>query len=166
MNSANTVKELESSHPEPSLHLDADLHGLATEAAEGLALVVWWDGLALLPKTCLNERSATYFEETRKVTFGASLDDVAAAKGGQQAWQTAAAPGGAAEKLGRVLTEHKKADGPFILGSEPSYGDFVVASVFECFERISKSEYQKLITLHPTFRPLHEACRPWLERDY
>lgn len=165
MNSANTVKELESSHPEPSLHLDAGLHGPATETVEALAGVVWWDALAQLPKTCLNERSAVYFEETRRARFGASLDDVAAAKGGEQAWKTAAAPGGAAEKMGQFLTEHKKDEGPFILGSEPSYGDFIVASVFECFERISPSDYEKLISLHPTFRPLHEACRPWLARD-
>lgn len=165
MNSTNIVEKLEKVHPEPSLHLDANLHGPITEAVESLAGVVWWDVLARVPKDLLSPRSAEYFERTRKETFGASLDDVAAVKGGPEAWKAAAAPGGPAEKLSKLLTEHKKDQGPYVLGRQPSYGDFIAVSVFECIERCSKADYHRLLELDPNYGKLHEACRPWLIRD-
>lgn len=164
MNSANIAPALEELHPSPPLHLEAQLHGPITEAVENLAGVIWWDTLALVP-SILPPRSATYFAETRKATFGMSLQEVAAIKGGEQAWKTAAGPGGAAEKLGDLLSKHRKDEGPFVLGSEPSYGDFVAASLFECVERCCKEDYEKLVGLDERFRMLHEACRPWLVRD-
>lgn len=164
MNSANIVKVLEDLHPSPSLHLDAKLHGPIQEAMDGLAFVVWWPALPQVP-SMLNPTSSVYFEETRKVTFGASLKEVADMKGGDAAWETAAAPGGPAEKLKDVLTKHRKDEGPFTLGSEPSYGDFIVASVFECVERCHAEDYKRLMALDPTFPALHAACREWLEKD-
>jgi hypothetical protein len=164
MNSANIAPILESLRPTPSLHLDAELHGPITEAAEGLGAVVWWRMLARA-KDLLPERSASYFMETRKATFGASLEELAVLKGGPEAWEAAAAPGGPAEKLRDVLTKHRKDEGPFALGSQPSYGDFIAAGMFECFERCHPEDYEKLVGLDPTFRALHEACRPWLVRD-
>lgn len=164
MNSANIAPVLERLYPERSLHLDAEMHGPMTEAVEGLAGIIWWDTLALIP-SLLPERSAEYFEETRKVTFGISLKEMADAKGGDQAWKTAAQPGGAAEKLGEMLTKYQKDKGPFVLGSEPSYADFVAASLFECVERCYVEDYRKLMALDARFETLHEACRPWLVKD-
>ncbi|KAK5174519.1 uncharacterized protein LTR77_001599 [Saxophila tyrrhenica] len=164
MNSANIAPVLEELHPSPPLHLDADLHGPITEAVENLAGVVWWDTLADVP-SMLPPRSAKYFEDTRKETFGMTLKEFAAVKGGEQAWKTAAEPGGAAEKLGDLLTKHRKDEGPFVLGSQPSYGDFVAASFFDCFERCCKEDYEKMMALDARFKPLHAACRPWLKRD-
>ena len=165
MNSANIAIELEKLHPSPSLHLDANLHTQCIEAVENLAGVIWWDCLALLPKNVLLPRSAEYFSRTRAERFGGPLDEVAVAMGGAEAWKKAAAPGGAAEKLVRVLRESKRDEGPFVLGSEVSYGDFTIVSVFECVERTSKEDYGKLMALDPSFGKLHEACRVWLERD-
>lgn len=164
MNSANIAPVLERLYPSPSLHLDAELHGPITKAAENFAGVVWWDTMAALP-SILPQRSSEYFEETRAVTFGASLKEVARAKGGDAAWKTAAEPGGVAEKLADLLSKHRRDEGPFILGSKPSYGDFIVASVFECFERCCVEDYRKAMALDKRFPALHEACRPWLRRD-
>ena len=164
MNSANIAPVLERLYPERSLHLDAELHAPMTESVESLAGIIWWDTLALIP-SLLPERSGVYFDETRKAAFGVSLKEMAAAKGGDQAWKTAAEPGGAAEKLAEMLTKYKKDEGPFVLGSEPSYADFVAASLFECVERCCVEDYRKLMALDARFGALHEACRPWLLRD-
>ncbi len=165
MNSANIAPVLEKLYPKPSIQLEAELHTPMTEAVENLAGVVWWDTLALVTTNNLAERSAKYFEETRKVTFGMTLKEVAAAKGGEESWKTAAQPGGVVEQLGEMLSKHRKDEGPFTLGSEPSYADFIAVSMFECFERCCIEDYQRLMKLDKRFPALHEACRPWLQRD-
>jgi glutathione S-transferase len=164
MNSANIVGKLEELYPEPSLHLDAELHGPMTAAIEGLAGVVWWDTLATIP-SILPERSSVYFTETRKATFGASLEDVAKMKGGPEAWKTAAQPGGAAEQVRDMLTKHRKDEGPFVLGSQLSYADLIAASVWECIEICGPEDYKRLMALDPTFQIHHDACRPYFKRD-
>ncbi|KAK3684544.1 hypothetical protein LTR37_020186 [Vermiconidia calcicola] len=165
MNSINIVSALEQRYPEPTLHLDAELHGPITEAVEGLLFVIWWDALASIPRGVLTEKSASYFAEGRAAYFGTSLDDLAATKGGEKAWEAAAVPGGPADKLKDVLTKHRRDQGPFALGSQVSYGDFVAVGLFECVERSHLESYERLMGLHDTFKTLHEACRPWLARD-
>ena len=52
-----------------------------------------------------------------------------------------------------------------MLGSQVSYADFLAVAVFECLERCDVESYEKVIGYDPVFKNLHEACRPWLERD-
>ena len=46
-----------------------------------------------------------------------------------------------------------------------SYGDFVIASLFECIKRVNMKVYERLIGFDESFKQLHLACRPWLVRD-
>ena len=110
MNSAKIIPKLEELHPTPSLHLDANLHEALEEAVTNLAGTVWWDAYALMPKRILNPAAAESIEKSRAVIFGATLHECAKAKGGPQAWEAAAAPGGPAEKLAKLLTENKRDD--------------------------------------------------------
>lgn len=56
-------------------------------------------------------------------------------------------------------------DGPFVLGKEPSYADFVVVGLFECFRRCHPPTYERLMRFDERFKLLHEACGEWLVRD-
>lgn len=165
MDSLKIVEKVETLYPEPPLHLHEQLHGEVAEAVKGAAIAILGDILLLCVRNCLSETSASYFTEARKKQFGMSLEDFAAKKGGEAAWQAAAAAGGPFEGLKNQLTLHKKDDGPFVLGSKVSYGDFVAASFFECMARADLKSYVRLMSFDESFTTLHQACRPWLQRD-
>ena len=83
--------------------------------------------------------------------------------GGKEALFKASEPGMA--ELSKFLKEHKKDDGPFVLGSEVCYADLIVVSVAEFFHRMGDGAYEKLIDSVDGMKELHEACRPWFERN-
>ena len=165
MNSTKIIKKLEILHPEPSLHLDEERETAIGAAVEAFAGTTWWDAMVKLVQNCLTESAAEWFAENRKQIFGASLEDLAASMGGQKGFDAAFASGGTAEKLKEQLTKYRKDEGPFVLGSQVSYSDFLPAALFENFERVDPEAYEKIMGYDPVFKNLHEACRRWLERD-
>lgn len=162
--STRVAPKLESLYPEPSLHLDAALHDSVADAVEAVVSGTIASSLLLLLEV-LPERSSKFFAEDRAKRFGMPLEDLAANYGGDPAWQAAEAPGGSLEQLLNVLTKHRKDEGPFVLGSQVSYGDFIVAGLFESYKTIDSKAYERLISFDKSFKDLHEACQPWLQRD-
>ena len=165
MDSIDIAEKLEAIYPEKSLRLDAQLHGQITDTVLACAMFLVPDGMLWCTRNMLTDRSAPWFAEDRKKRLGMSLEEFAAQKGREAAFQAAEAKGGAFGKLKDVLTKHRKDDGPFVLGSEVSYGDFVAASLFECFKRGETKMYERFIGYDESFKKLHEACEPWLRKD-
>ena len=162
MDSLAIAQKLESLHPSPSLHLDNGLH-LKVGPIFGKI------GAPLLPvfmprigRDVIVESSVPYFQEARKKAFGMSLDEFEKMKGGEQAWQ-AAQPG--VEDLKAFLAEHKQDDGPFVLGSQVSYVDFVIVAFMEAFRRIGEELFERLVGNDESLRNIHKACERWLEND-
>ena len=140
MDSAAIAATLESLHPEPSLHLDLGLH-------EKFAPIFGKIGGPLVPvfmpriaQDKLLESSVPWFLEAREKAFGMSLNQLEQMRGGEPAW-AAARPG--FEELAQFLTEHKQDDGPYVLGSQVSYVDFVIVSMIEAFRRIGTDLYER-----------------------
>ena len=165
MDSINIAEKLESVFPDPTLRLDAQLHEPVTEAVTNVTIALFVDINAACVRNALTEKSASWFAEDRKKRFGGDVFELSAAHGGEAMWKAGEAPGGAFEKLKEVLTKHRKDSGPFVLGSEVSYGDFVAASLFEAFESVDTKMYDRFMSFDDSFKKLHEACRPWLQRD-
>ena len=90
------------------------------------------------------------------------MEEFEAAKGGEKAWKDAE-PGFAA--INRFLKEHKKDDGPFLMGSQVCYGDFVLAAMAEAVQRVGSDLYDRLISHCADVKELHEGCRQWFEKD-
>lgn len=63
------------------------------------------------------------------------------------------------------MSRHRRDDGPFLLGSTVSYGDFLIAAGLTWLEMADKMVYKKFVGYDKCFEELHEACRPWLKRD-
>ena len=165
MDSIDIAEKLEGMYPRPTLRLDAELHGPVTDAVQACAWTLFPDAMLWAVRHMLTDRSAPWFAEDRKKRLGMSLEELAAQKGGEAAFQTGEAKGGPFERLKEVLTKHRKDEGPFILGSEVSYGDLVAASFFECFKRGESKMYERLVGYDESFKKLHEACEPWLQKD-
>lgn len=115
-----------------------------------------------IPRTVLRESSTAWFQAARAARFGMSLDEFEVKRGGKQAWE-AATPG--LDALEVLMGDHKVDQGPFVLGSQVSYADFVVVAVLEGFRRIGQDLFDKVVNGRDALRGVWEACGEWMERD-
>jgi len=118
--------------------------------------------MSLIPRQVIVESSVPYFLESRGKRFGMSIEKLEQEKGGEQAWK-AAEPG--FKLITALLTEHKKDDGPFILGTQMCYADFIIAAMAEGIRRVDKSTYERCLSYASRFGEVHEACKQWMEKD-
>lgn len=162
MDSQPIAAALEKLKPTPSLHLDAVDHAKLQDLAIGVMVTLSPLWLSVVHEQILRPGSVQYFKEDRERQLGGmSLRDYEK-QHGDGAFK-AAEPG--MQRLKDELTTHKKDEGPFILGSTPTYGDLVVAALFEGMERVVPKVHERVISFDNSFRELHEACKPWCKRD-
>ena len=159
MDSKNIAVEMEKRHPKPSLHLDAaevkEAEALAPKIMLSLKGVLW----PMIPKKILNPVSATYFEETRHKRVGMPLEELGRTSGGERAWKEA-------EPALKALDElYKKHKGPFLLGEDMSFGDLIYAGALHYFGLLGDGIYERVVSIAPSLKPLHEASKVLLERD-
>ncbi|RYO82489.1 hypothetical protein DL766_006324 [Monosporascus sp. MC13-8B] len=163
MDSFEIAQALEKAFPTPSLHLESPyLEKLSAVMPDTMGALV---GIfvPLIPERLLNEASKPYWYEKREAKVGMPLDRLAREKGGDEAWK-AAEPH--LRKVTALLGEN--ADGPFFMGKEVSYADFVWAGCLIFYRRIGDDVFQKLLDATGD-RDLHlkllEGVEPWSERD-
>lgn len=162
MDSAIIAAELEQLHPSPSMHLNPDLEA---EAQRALGMISFPLLPVLMPRVgrdIIEEDSIPLFRSGREKRFGMPLEEWEVKKGGEPAW-SAAAPGLAALKA--LLTDKKKDDGPFILGSQVCYADFMVVALLEGLRRIGQDIFDRIVSHDESFVRLHDACKKWMEND-
>ena len=162
MDSAAIATKLESLYPTPSLHLDTGLHQALGPTIGKIGRPLSGIFMPRIARDVLLESSVAWFRAAREAAFGMTLDEMERTRGGEQAWE-AAEPG--FEELKQFMREHKRDEGPFVLGSQVSYVDFVIAALIEACRRIGSDMYERFIGYDESFRALHEACQPWMQDD-
>lgn len=159
MDSMAITKELEKRHPSPSLHLDSPYQQRALEALgkvfEGTR-GIW---MPKVPNNLLNPKSAEYFQRTRSQAVGMPLAQYQAEKGGETAWKNSEE---AIKSMAALLKEN---DGPFLMGDELSYGDFILASAIHFLGRIDKSDGERLVGMDPALGRLMDATKKYFEKS-
>ncbi|GAB1733239.1 hypothetical protein NU195Hw_g8447t1 [Hortaea werneckii] len=93
--------------------------------------------------------------------YGMPLEEFERTKGGEKAWADA-------EPGFRFLAElyGKENDGPFLMGSQPSFGDFVIVAFIECVMRVGEDMGKRWLSMDKRLARVHEACKPWMEKDF
>ena len=162
MDSAVIAAKLESVQPEPSLHLDNNLHQEVRPIIGKIAGPLVPVYMPRIGRDLIVESSYDFFQETRGKRFGMPLDELEKAKGGEQAWE-AAQPGMA--ELREFMAKHKQDEGPFVLGSQVCYADLIIVSMLESIRKIGEDLYEKWVGDDEGLRNLHEACQPWIKDD-
>ena len=113
MDSWPIAHKLEKRYPTPALHLDNTVVVQVRDHILNFMMPLLAHLLPGVPDL-LNERSATYFKETRGKIFGVELDQMA--KGAtEEGWVNAKAP---ARQMGDWLREN---GGPYCLGETGEY---------------------------------------------
>ena len=162
MDSAVIAPEIEKRYPEPSLHLDNGLHEQASAILGQLAFPLLGVLYPRIFRDILIDSVVPWWRAKREATLGCTIEEFEAAKGGEPAWK-AAEPGIAA--MQKFLTENKRDEGPFILGSQVCYADFIVAGMAEALRRIGQDLYDRVTSSCKGVKELHVACAPWFEKD-
>ncbi|OJD32749.1 glutathione s-transferase [Diplodia corticola] len=162
MDSLEIARELEKRYANvgPSLRLDAPVVAQVIDAIPKVMKPLAGALLPRCPRVLLSEKSAAYFYETRKERFGMSLDQYEAEKGGEPAWADAKQP---IENLAALLKQ--TTDGPYFLGNEVSYADFIVASLLRWVKLLGLELYDRFVAHDKALDDLYKACAKWLERD-
>ncbi|KAL2131219.1 hypothetical protein VTI74DRAFT_5396 [Chaetomium olivicolor] len=141
MDSRQIANHLESVYPNPPLHLDSPVLAKLEEIMTRLLPLLRPVYLPRVPRNILNERSRPYWMETRlKMTGGIPLDEFERANPAEGAYD-AAAP------LVREVTGWLKenGEGPFFLGAEVSYADFVWGGFLIFLERVGEGALEKVL---------------------
>jgi glutathione S-transferase len=161
--SINIASALEDLQPQPSLRLDSGYVERVQEAVLAAGKALTPIAIPRVAEMVLNPESEEYFRRTRRGRFGVELVDLARSEAaGEKAWEGAE---GGLRELVKVLGEH--AGGPFVLGEEPSYADFVLAGFWAFLKRLDKEGdlFGRVMGVDGAFGKHWEACQPWLERD-
>ena len=66
------------------------------------------------------------------------------------------------EKISDMLRTNR-AEGPFILGKEPSIADFFIAGAMQCARAIDEGVWARQVK-YDGFRAVYEGCEVWMGR--
>lgn len=163
MDSAVIAKKLEALYPTPSLHLNQSLE----QEAQAAIMAVFVSLIPLMMSLGINKLIAPedleWFKQDRAKRFGMTVEELMAEKDPDAAYTGAKA---GFEKCKKVLTAHKKDDGPFILGSVPSYADFYLVSTMQMYKQAGPQLFDRFFEeAGPELRALFEACKKWTLRQ-
>ncbi|KAK0624886.1 hypothetical protein B0T17DRAFT_577537 [Bombardia bombarda] len=163
MDSRAIADHLEAQHPSPPLHLDspylARVNGILPRFMTPLRAIIGH----LIPLRILNDASLPYWYETR-ASPEVLEERYRTGKQGEATWE-AVAP--AVAELTALLKENP--EGPFFMGKEVSYADFVWGGFLIFCRRVGEDVFEGSLKgsgeggrVH---RELLEALKPWSGRD-
>ncbi|KAK1573954.1 uncharacterized protein LY79DRAFT_615777 [Colletotrichum navitas] len=160
MDSAKIIKHLEERYPDKPLRPDSEEAQAASQLMRRL-----WGPLqpVMMPevyRTILGEKSQPFFWDTRKKDLGMTIYEFEDKYGGELAW------GKAKQAIDDASAQLNKTAGPFFLGKQVSYADFIYVGLLETMKKYTPKHYQRVVEQAPALQKLHDACAPWLERDY
>jgi glutathione S-transferase len=158
MESLEIAKKLEEIHPEPSLQLDSPYTKRVLDFLPTLLGSVRPIFMPQVPKKFLPPRSAEYFVSTREKSVGMSLDEYA--KGAPKGWEDAKPH---VSTLGEMYRENEA--GPFLMGKEVSFSDFVVVGFLRMMDRLGIVDKFWEMDGGKELQSVYQACGKWFERD-
>ncbi|RDW68677.1 hypothetical protein BP5796_09334 [Coleophoma crateriformis] len=144
--------------PTPSVHLDSPyMEKIDTFKFVGPLATL------LMPRNAqniLSPVSVEYFSRTRSARFGMTLDEFENSKPVDEVWANATK---VLSELADMLKENPS--GPFLMGKEVSYADFIVVGVFQFYKRAGQDIFDRAMAVDTALHALYDACEPWLKRD-
>lgn len=140
MESKEIAKEIEKRYPEPTVNLDAPQLAKLEKLIPQIQASIPGVYVPKVVKRLLNEASHEYWYKTREAKMGMPLDQLEREKGGQDAWN-AAKPH--LDEITAMLKEDSS--GPYFLGRQVSYVDFVWGGFLIFMQRIGSDVWEALL---------------------
>ncbi|KAL4783805.1 hypothetical protein BJX76DRAFT_368052 [Aspergillus varians] len=157
MESSLIAEFLESTYPDPPVPLTSELgREIEAKARRVVGMVV---SVSVMPReiNILSPRAQEFFRATREASLGHRLEDLLV--GEDQTWD---AKDDGIRAVGELM-QTNKANGAFVLGSQPSYTDFFIAGALESARVVDEGVFGRIFKYHG-FKEVYEACLPYMER--
>ncbi|KAJ4291731.1 hypothetical protein N0V90_009626 [Kalmusia sp. IMI 367209] len=157
MDSVNIAQFLEATYPDPPLPLTSELGRqieVKARAVVGRAFRVSVEPREL---SVISPRAQEYFRRGREAALGHSLEALLDTE--EQVWKEVE---GDAQAVGELMRTNK-ADGPFVLGKEPSMTDFFIAGALQNARVVHESVFEMMMK-YPGYGEIYRACLPWMEK--
>jgi glutathione S-transferase len=157
MDSAAIAQFLESTYPHPPIPLTSDLGREIEAKARAVVGKIFRESILPREIRILSPRSQEYFRRTREAFLGHPLEDLLDAEKEEEAWKSVEE--GMREVGGLMMTN--KADGPFVLGKQPSMTDFFIAGWLQFARVVDEGVFERIVK-NPGFREVYETCVPYM----
>lgn len=157
MDSTPIAQFIESTYPARPVPLTSELGREIEAKARAVVGPIFRNSVMPRELHILSPRSQEYFRRTREATLGHPLEDLLDQE--MNSWNSLAdgirAVGG--------LMQTNKADGPFVLGAQPSYTDFFIAGSLQSARMVDEGVFQRNIKF-PGYWEIYEACLPYMDK--
>jgi glutathione S-transferase len=165
MDSAAIATALEAQHPSPPLHLDSPTLPKVFAALRSVMIAIGPVFIPRVPRFILADASVPYWHATRPKHVGMPLEEYERLNPEAGCWDKAEE--GLAEIV--ALLKEREAEGPFFLGGEVSYADFVWAGFLVFCKNLGEEEvYGEVVRRGGEGGGVHgrllEGLEPWLRR--
>jgi glutathione S-transferase len=158
MDSSAISQYLETTYPSPSLPLTSSL-GAEIESKSNMPISEIMR-VAVTPREVkvLRPEAEQYFRQTRGEALGVDkletlLEDE------EEMWKSV--DGGMSEVNSLLMMNQGK--GPFILGDQATYSDFVVVGLLHAM-RVVDEDVWKRVCQYPGFKRIYDGCAPFMEK--
>lgn len=159
MDSTPIAQFLEKTYPDIPVPLTSELACKIESQSRGVIGPI--HRRSVLPReiNILSPRSQAYFRRNAEAAIGHPLEELLDSNREEEDWKAAAEHIKAVGELIRT----NSADGPFVLGAQPSYIDFFIAGSLECARVVDEGVFQRYM-VYPGFKEVYEACLPYMEK--
>lgn len=160
MDSIPITQFLATTYPEPPAPLTSELGEEIAKKARAVVGAAFRHSIVPREVHILSPRAEEYFRRTREPLFKCKLEELIEGEKEEKAWQTADSDIRAVGEL--MLTNN--AEGPFIMGTNPSGTDFFVAGALQSARLVHEPTFARMMT-YPGYKEIYKACLPWMEKQ-
>ncbi|KAF7559137.1 hypothetical protein G7046_g5024 [Stylonectria norvegica] len=158
--SSKIAQALNEIHPDPFLDLESPYQKQVDQIVINLGQSICPMLYSRIPVNLLNEASVEYWYTTRRQRLGMSVQEYEEKHGGEAAYVNAE------PDLKQITALLKEKEGPFLMGSEPTYADFTWVAMLLFSKRVDEGIFNELLKRtgdEAVHKSLLEACGPWLK---
>lgn len=159
MDSTPIAQFLESTYPDPPLPLTSDLGRDIAVKSRSKVGIAFHNSVMPREIDILSPRAQEYFRRTREAELGHRLEDLLDPGNEEEVWRSL---GDSIEVISDLM-QTNEADGPFILGADPTYTDFFIAGALQSARMVNEDVFQRM-TKYPGYKKVYEACLPYMAK--
>lgn len=159
MDSTPISQFIAKTYPDPPVPLTSNLgHEIESKSRSVVGKAFY---ISVMPREIdiLCPRAQEFYRSTREATLGHKLEDLLDPVKEEQVWKSL---GDSISEISELMKTNK-ADGPFILGAQPSYSDFFIAGSLQAAKTVHEDVFHR-VTQYSGFKDVYEACLPYMAR--
>ncbi|OBT45497.1 hypothetical protein VE00_05080 [Pseudogymnoascus sp. WSF 3629] len=158
MDSTPIAKFLEATYPTPPLPLTSELGRTIEVQARSVVGPTFRTSIVPREINILSPRSQEYFRRTREAALGRKLEDLLEAE--EESWKAVSE---GMRKVGELMRTNA-AEGPFVLGAQPSYTDFFIAGSLQSARVVDEGVFERHMK-YAGYKEVYEACLPYMAKN-